>query len=178
MSQDSARGYSFLRVYPQHFPQQVHRLWVDGVVGGGVEVEPHFAVIFVDLFELPAFEERLAGEQDVEDDPEGEDIADWFDFHALFEGGDFRGDVAWSAAAIEDIVVRISVGSQSEIDDDWLQTIFAAQHDVLGLDIPVHDPAFVHVVQSLGHAGDELPYFGHGEVASAFVDAGVQLSGG
>jgi hypothetical protein len=33
-------------------------------------------------------------------------------------------------------------------------------------------------MKSLSHAGDELSYLRHGEVASAFIDACVKLSGG
>lgn len=75
---------------------------------------------------------------------------------AFGEGGDFWGDVAWSAASVENVVLAVSVSREAEICNDRHEARVSSQHDVLRLDVPMHDSIIVHLLQSHCHSLDEL----------------------
>jgi hypothetical protein len=61
---------------------------------------------------------------------------------------DFRCDVSRCATSEVEIFLLITVGSQTEIDDDRLQGI-ATKHDVFRLKVTMHDSQIMHVLQTI-----------------------------
>lgn len=82
----------------------------------------------------------------MEDGSQREDVTDGLNMLRLSEFNDLRCDVARSAASEEEILLDISIGCESEIHDDWLER-FSSQHDVLWLQIAVHDSTLVDMLQ-------------------------------
>lgn len=56
----------------------------------------------------------------MEDDSHREHVALWIDMSVFCESDDFWGDIARSAASIEQVFFLIGVGSKAKINDDWL----------------------------------------------------------
>jgi hypothetical protein len=178
MGQNLSSSDALGRLSPQHLPEEVQSHWIHLLVGGGVEVELHLAVVVVDFIAVLALEEGALQQQDVQDDTGGEDVALGGNLLTLLERGDFGSDVAGSTAPVVEVVLGVNIGSKSEVDYYWLETSAASQHDVLGLDVPVHHSQFVHFLETAGQTMHELLDFRHAELGLFLVDAGVKLSVG
>lgn len=114
----------------------------------------------------------------MEDDSCREDIANRVHLLSLDQRGDLWGHIPRSATAVEDVVVRIHEGGKSEIDDDWIEAIITAQHDVFRLDVSMHDPIIVDLLQSPRQTDHELLHLSQAELSLPLVDAAVQLARG
>jgi len=122
----------------------------------------------VEFFVLVAFESDVAGsvlrkhlvvglsresthsqQQNVEYQPQAENVADWIilGLH-VFDVDDLGSDVAWGAAPDEEILVAVGEFSQSEVSYDALEAALRAEQDVLRLEISVHDPFAVHFLEA------------------------------
>jgi hypothetical protein len=114
----------------------------------------------------------------VEDGAEGEDVALGLDVLPLRQRGDFGRDVAGSAAAVEDVVFAVGVGREAEVSDDGAESALAPQHDVLRLDVAVHDAVVVHLLEANRHPPHELLDLVGSKHCFPLVDAAVELSVG
>jgi len=57
-------------------------------------------------------------------------------------------NVAWSAAAVEEVLIDIAESSQAEVDYDWCKSI-RTHHNVLWLNVPMHTSELMHMLESL-----------------------------
>lgn len=149
-------GYPLLRVGKKHPLEEGHGQDVHSFIEFPLEGEFHFFVLAVDFLVLSALEQRPPGEEDVEDSPEREDIAVGLNVLVLGEGDDFRGDVAWSAAPEEEIVVEVGMGGESIVDDDRGHRPTAPQQYVLRLQVAVHQSLPVHGLHPTQHSPHHL----------------------
>ena len=95
---------------------------------------------------------------------EGEDVAPAVD---LFAGCLLRTLVGRRANADPGLRHRIAVNPAQGLADPEIrhERMPLLQHDVLGLDIPVHDPVPVRVIQGIGDLGGDTDRFIYGEHA-------------
>ena len=113
-------------------------------------------------------ERVLAGGQLVQHDPQGKDIAGAAGGLAPRLLGRHVSDRAHHGARFGDLggcglrmrPVDGDAAGQAEIED--LGVAIVAHHDVLGLDVPVHDPGGMGRGQRLGHLADEVGQRGQG----------------
>lgn len=56
----------------------------------------------------------------------------------MSQGDDLGGYISWGPTAKEKILREVYIRRKPEVYDDWFE-INLANHDVLGLQIPVHD---------------------------------------
>ena len=94
-----------------------------------------------------AVEGRTAHEHDVEDDTCGPDIA--LVIVVVVELEDFRCDVVRGTASLGQMLARLKLRRESEIDqlEAFLDVIFFQKDQVLRLDVPMHDILRVQVAQ-------------------------------
>lgn len=111
----------------------------------------------------------------MEDSPKREDVALRFNVLSLGESGDFRSDVARSAASVEDVIIAVGICREAEISNDRHKSSVSSQHNVLRLDVPMHDSVVVHFLESNRHSSDELLGLSRSEDCLSFIDAAVQL---
>jgi hypothetical protein len=181
-SPEEAVGKSFSGADPvvwvghQHLLEQFQGLRVDVCVSLSFEADLHFLVLLVDFLVLGAFEDCLSGEQDVEDDSSREDIALWLDVLALVEFNDLGSYVAGSSAPEEEVFLDVGEGGQSVVDDDWRHGAIGPQHDVLRLEVAVHDALAVHLLHAAQQSPHELPHFRLSEEAVGLLDAVEELA--
>jgi hypothetical protein len=109
----------------------------------------------------------------VEDNASRKDIAYWLHPYTFLQRRNLWSHVAWSTATIEDIVVGIDPCGETEIDDDGIERLVVPQHNVFGLDVPVHYPVGVNFHHSLGHTDHELSDLILTKFALTFVDASM-----
>ena len=173
MVHDLAGSYPVLRVCLQHLLQQVHGLGVHRVVLGGVQVEDHVFVVVVHLLELFSREQRAGCQQNVEDDPRREDITNRRDLLSLLQRSDLRRHIARSPTTIEDVILRLSKGRQSEIDQHRLKSTL--EHDILRFDIPMQNILLMHMSECLDQSSKDDPHLGKAEPAASSVDLLVQV---
>lgn len=83
----------------------------------------------------------------MEDSPKRKHIAYGLDMLELSQFEDLRGHVAWGSASEEEILIQVSKSRQPEVYNNRLQRI-SPQHDVLRLQIPMHDPFAMHMPHS------------------------------
>lgn len=147
---------AFLRVGEQHALQEVDCGGVDVLVGLASERKLHLLVFAVDLLVLRALEERSSRQQNMEDDSSREDIALRFDMFTLRQFDDLRGDIAGRSTPEKQVLLDICMRGQAVIDDDGRHRPIPTHHDVLRLEIAVHDPLLVHPLQPPQQAQHEL----------------------
>lgn len=124
-----------------------------------LEIDLALSVLLQDLVALLARKRGGAEDQQVEDHPETEHIADGLVMTFLvLEVRDFRGDIARSATTDEDVVLDIGKSGQPEISNDALVTVFVSENDVLGLQVSMHDPLLVHGLDSVEEALHNFQY--------------------
>jgi hypothetical protein len=130
-------------------------------------------VIFVYFLKFPATIEGLCQKKYVEDDTHGKDVANRRYFFAFVESGHLRSNVSGSATTVEDIVIRVNIGSKSKIHQDGLQ-IFP-KHYVLGFDVSVHDVMLMQVFKSLYQPLQYGPDLSNAEMTFSFVDLVMEM---
>ena len=88
----------------------------------------------------------LAGKQFVHDRAERIEVGTMRDFRRLHL---LRGHVAWRAGNAAYLrVIGVCVDRDTKVDDAHVRVV--REHDVAGLDVPMHDAAVRRVVQRLG----------------------------
>lgn len=92
------------------------------------EVEGKSFIVGEDNSSFLPFEQVSAGEEHVHHDACGEDVAGGLERFAFLKLQDFGREVAGSAALVINIVLIVSVDSESEIDDYWLQRVLTPEH--------------------------------------------------
>lgn len=148
MTQGQFCADALLGVSRQHFPHEVQGLRVEVLVALALKTKIHLFVFPVDFVIFRPLEERLLDEQDVEDDSQGEDVALWLDMAVLGQTNDLWSHVAWCSASVVQIFGLIHVGRKPEVSNDRIKGIVASEHDVLRFEVPVHDPALMHLCKS------------------------------
>lgn len=111
----------------------------------------------------------------MEDGSRREDVADWAHLLPFDQSRDLGRDIPRCSASIEDVVLRLDEGRESEIDDDWIQRVLPSQHDVLGLEIPMHDAPRVQVRHPPRQASHELSDLVVRESSLPAIDETVHL---
>ena len=112
----------------------------------------------------------------MENGTQGKNVALGLDVISLQNGGDFRGNIARGSASIEDVVFWVSIRCKPEINDNWIKAAFSPEHDVLGLDISMHDSIIVHFLQSKSHSLDKLSNLARLEHGFFLIDAIVEVT--
>lgn len=143
-----SRSHSLTGIGSQHLFEQTQSLRLKGVVSLSFKIDVHFFVFLVNLLIFAAIEKCLPGEQNVKDDASRKNVALRLNMLALTERNDLRSHIARGATPKEQILLQISMSSQSEIYNNWLHGRAGPQHNVLRLEVAVHNPSLVHVLQS------------------------------
>lgn len=100
-----------------------------------------------------AWEGGFADGQQVEDDSNAEEIADWVVLCLqILEIDHLRGHIAWSSAPDEEIRVVGAVFSQPEVSNNTIIIVVLPQQYILRLEIPMHDLIVMHNLQSFQNA--------------------------
>ena len=169
---------SFFGVGFQHLLQEVesHRVYL--LVPFSFQFEVHLFVLFVDFVVFGALEERFPDEEDMENDADRKDVALRFHMSIFCQSDDLGSDVAGSAAAVEEILFFVGVAAESKVHDDGVKGEGVSEHDVLGLDVAVHDSLLVHFGESRDEALHALAHLRRGEEAVPFLDAVEELAAG
>ena len=150
------RSNSLLRVDLKHRPHQLHGLLIQLSILLRRKIKTQSFVSLVDLVVIGTLEEVAAGEKDVEQSACRKDIAYDIDMLLLTHADDLGSDVAGRAAAVEEIRFFIADGRKSEIDEHGLPTLSRPQHNILQLNIPMHDAIPVHAGQGLEQPAHDL----------------------
>lgn len=111
----------------------------------------------------------------MEDDSSREDIALWFDMPALGQFYDFRRHISWCSAPEKQVLLNIGMRCQPIIHDDGVHRCTSPHHDVLRLEIAMHDPLLVHPLESSKQAQHKLFHLLLRKVAVSLLDAVEQL---
>ena len=160
----------------EHAGEQVERLGVHLLVDMSSQAEFHVFIVVVDLVVFGPLEERLAGQQEVQDDPSRENITGGLNVLTLGKRYDLRRHVSRSTTAEEQVLMQVSIGGQPEVSDNWLEAVLASQHDIFGFQVTVHDPSPVERSQPVQNAAHEfLGAFG-GKMPSVFLNSVQQVS--
>ena len=75
---------------------------------------------------------------------------------ALIELDDLRCYVAGSAAAEKEVFLKISVSSKTEVHNNWRHRSAGSQHNVLGLEVTMHNTKRVHLLQTAQQSEHKL----------------------
>ena len=126
LCRDSLGGASL-----KHPGEQVECLRVHLLVEMSSQAEFHVFVVMVDLVVFVPLEERLAGQQKVQDDPSREDITGGLNMLTLGKRYDLRRHVSRSTTAEEQVLMQVGIGGQPEVCNNWLEAVLAPQHDIL-----------------------------------------------
>lgn len=92
----------------------------------------------------------------MEDDSSREDIALRFDMPTLSKLDDLRGHISRCSTSEKQILLNIRMRGQSIIHNDGCHGGTSAHHDVLRLEIAMHDPLLMHPLQPSQQAQHEL----------------------
>lgn len=147
-------------------------LWIDyqhplqklprrvGNIGKAISIKRKIALSVVPayFFILAACEQGLPAEEQMEDSPKRKHIAYGLDMLELGQFEDLRGHVAWGSASEEEILIHVGKSRQPEVYNNRLQRI-SPQHDVLRLQIPMHDPFAMHMPHSPQQSSHNPLYF-------------------
>jgi hypothetical protein len=121
----------------------------------GCPIELATGRLGTDLACGPADERRLAGQQEVEQTPMGDDVSGGSDPRVLspclLGGHELQGAGGRAVPALGPSVANLG---QAEVDQPW--PAGRVDHDVLGRDVLVHHPLAVDVLhgpRQLGHQG-------------------------
>ena len=113
-------------------------------------------------------ERRLPHQHLVQDAAQGIDVAPGRDLalaHRLFRGHVVRGPERHAGLGHPGAAVGPAHGQRdAEVGDNRAAVV---QHDVFGLDVPVHDTVAMRVVEGLRHLGGDADRVLHGELALA-----------
>lgn len=102
------------------------------------------------LIVLLAWEGGFADGQQVEDDSNAEEIADWVVLGLqIFEIDHFWSHIAWGSTSDEEIRVVCAVFSQPEVSNNAVIIVVLPEQYILRLEIPMHDLIVMHDLQSL-----------------------------
>ena len=178
VAQGLGSTHSAFWVGHKHVLEQLQSFRVEAGVSLSFEVELHLLVLLVDLLVFGSFEDRLSGEEDMEDDSCRKDVAFRFDVLALVELDDFGRNVAWSSTPEEEVFLEIGEGGKSIIDDDRRHGSGGSKHDVFRLQIAVHDPLAVHLPHPAQQAVHELLDLALSEETIRLLDPVEELSSG
>ena len=102
-----------------------------------------------------AAERQLPGQHLVEDDPQAVDVATAIDLVGLAPrllGAHVGRRAQHLAVERHRDLARFTLG-QPEVHQ--VRPARLVEHDVRGLDVAMHDPLFVRVLQGVGHLGDQ-----------------------
>ena len=97
--------------------------------------------------------------EDVEDEPQTEDVADWLilGLHVL-KVDDLWRHVAWSSASHEEVLLGVCKFCKPVVSDHAVVGALRPEEDVLRLEVAVHDVLRVHLLQSFQQVLDDLPH--------------------
>ena len=69
---------------------------------------------------------------------------------------DLRSHISWCPATVEQILLLVSVRSQTKIHNDWTQRKIVSKHDVLRLEVSMHYTLLMHGCQTRNQSKDTL----------------------
>lgn len=113
-----------------------------------LQVKSEIFVVIIDFLEFLTIEQCFLCEKDVENGPGREHIASGLNFLPFLQGCDLWSNVAWCPASEKNVIIGVDVGSKAEIDDNRVHAAIASHHDVFRLDVSVHDPLLVDMLES------------------------------
>lgn len=105
-------------------------------------------VVFIDLFVFCSSEERSPAKKHVEYSAKRKDVASWLNMFASLKADNFRCDISRCSAPKVEVFLLIAICTKAEVYNDRLKGI-SSKHDVLRLEISMHDSFLVHMCQSL-----------------------------
>lgn len=89
---------------------------------------------------------------------------------------DLGSNIPGRSAAVKEVVFGVNICSQSEVCEDRVESGGSSEHDVLRLDVSVHDSGLLKLVEGESHTSHEGLNFLFGELGHALVDASVSLA--
>lgn len=149
MHQHFSSSYPLRWVQLQHLLKQIHSFRVNYPVLSRLQIKPHLFVVVVHFFEFTASEKRTIGQEDMEDGSQRKDVAHWRYFLSFFKSTNLGSDIPRGPTSIENVIIPRHICCQPEVDDHRIQLI--PHHDILGLDVSVHDVLLVQFFDAPDH---------------------------
>ena len=105
-----------------------------------------------------------------------EDVSHWGQTVPVFQLEELRWDVARRPASVVEVVLVVRVNSETEVDDNCLETISIAQHDILQLEVSMDDLQTVQVSQPAQDSSHQLSDFRDAESLLALGEHAQQVA--
>ena len=161
---------SFAWICNKHAFQELKLLFLQFWVNTVAQVEIHLFIIFVNLVVFCPLKKWFSHQENVENYSGWENVALRFNVDVFCQRNNLRCNVTWSSATIKQIFWNVCICGKPKIYDNGLHRILIPEHNVLGLQVPVHGSVLMHVGQAFQKAFHESFYLSFGKVAFYFLN--------